>query len=80
MSIKGIIYMCDICKKEETEMERINYPVKFLTEQTEVGSCVCRSVKPYISQKKLDVCNECMDKIIRLTGEGAMDYKTYKII
>ena len=67
-------YVCDICKKEELEMQSINYPILFTTEQTEG-----RSVEPYINQKQIDACKECLAKIIRLQGQGAMGYNTYKI-
>ena len=68
------IYECDICKKQEVKMNSINYPVLFLTEQTEG-----RSVDPYICQQKIDVCKDCETKIIKLTGMGAMGHNEYKI-
>jgi len=69
------IFVCDICKREEVKMQSINYPVLFLTEQTEG-----RAVPAYISQTKLDVCQECLPKIVKLQASGAMGNNTYTII
>lgn len=68
------ICTCDICRKETQNFKTINYPVLFLTDQTD-GS----GVKPYISQQKLDVCQDCLYKIIMLKGRGAMGNNTYII-
>jgi hypothetical protein len=69
------ICTCDICKKEQPQILTINYPVLFTTEQTEG-----RGVTPYISQEKLDVCQECITKLVRLQGHGAMGNNTYILI
>lgn len=68
------IFICDVCKKEDAKMQSINYPVLFTTEQTEG-----RPVKPYISQQKIDVCEECLSKIIKLQGNGAQGFNNYEI-
>ena len=65
--------ICDICGKE-ADTENINYPVLFTTEQTDGRAC-----KPYVSQQKLDVCADCMGKIIKLTATGAQGCNTYRV-
>lgn len=64
---------CDICNKE-TEVERIKYPVIFHTEQNEG-----RWSKPYISNEAIDVCKECLSKILMLDGWGGQGNNEYKI-
>lgn len=63
---------CDICK---TEAECITgkFPVRFLTDQTEGRPC-----KPYLSFKSIDVCNNCLDKILTLEATGAQGYNQYR--
>lgn len=68
------ICTCDICHKECDVLE-VTYPVMFTTEQTEG-----RSVKPYISYEKIDMCAECLKKAINIKGAGAMGYNEYEII
>jgi hypothetical protein len=67
------IFICDVCNKEEVKMQTISYPVLFTTD-TEGKTC-----KPYISQEKLDLCNSCLDKIVKLQGSGAQGHNTYKL-
>jgi len=67
-------YICDLCKKEDIGMHSINYPMIFLTDQTEG-----RPTEPYIYQQKIDVCNECLEKIIKIRAYGAMGNNTYMI-
>lgn len=69
---KSII--CDCCKKEKPT-QKVNYPVLFLTEQTEG-----RSVKPYISNQELDMCADCIRINISISGTGAMGYNKYKSV
>lgn len=64
---------CDICGKKRPVTE-INYPVIFHTEQTEG-----HIVESYVSQQKLEVCDECNKKILVLHGEGAMGCNKYNI-
>lgn len=73
MKIKTEVIICDICKSE-SNVKNINYPVVFYTEQTEG-----RPVSPYISQEKLDICDECLEKVAKITATGAMGYNEYKI-
>lgn len=67
------ITTCDLCK-EEKPVKEINYPIIFTTEQTEG-----RSVTPYISQAKLEVCDECIEKICKITAVGAQGCNTYRV-
>lgn len=71
-----VVYSCDICgnQKELKEIKQINYPVIFTTDQTEGRSC-----DPYISQEKIDVCQDCLSKICRVCGEGAQGFNKYRI-
>lgn len=64
---------CDICNKEKPVTE-IEYPVLFHTEQTEG-----RTVTPYISKQKLDVCSDCKPKLLVVHGWGAQGYNEYKL-
>ena len=68
------VYVCDICKRKDSTVTPINYPVVFHTEQTEG-----RSVNPYISQQKIDVCDDCLCTICKLDGYGAQGHNDYRI-
>lgn len=68
------IYTCDICHKE-CDVQEVMYPVMFTTEQTEG-----RSVKPYISYEKIDMCAECLKKAINIKGARAVGVNAYEII
>lgn len=65
---------CDICEVECEKIKQITYPVVFLTEQTE-GRSSC----PYIAYKKLDVCDECCDQILKVSAVGAQGYNKYSL-
>ena len=65
-------YFCDICKKEAA-ITSVNYPVIFHTDQTDG-----RAQKPYISQEKIDVCDECRKRLLMLDGWGAQGYNKYE--
>lgn len=65
-------YFCDVCGVQ-ADVQKINYPVVFHTEQTEE-----RYTEPYISQKMIDVCGECLNAILRLDGWGSQGYNNYK--
>ena len=72
--MKTIIESCDLCKKE-TEIKEENIQVIFITEQTEG-----RSITPYLSLEKFDICENCMDKILRgnyVFGYGAQGHNSY---
>ncbi|NJO49795.1 MAG: hypothetical protein HC840_10490 [Leptolyngbyaceae cyanobacterium RM2_2_4] len=67
-------HYCDVCKKE-AKVENKSLPVIFTTEQTEG-----RSTKPYLSDAKLDICEDCKNHITTgnfLWAHGAMGYNTY---
>ena len=66
---------CDICGAECENAKQINYPVVFCTEQTEGRSCT-----PYISNEKIDVCNNCCEQILKVSAWGAQGYNTYKLM
>ena len=69
---------CDVCKEEMSSIhkdEKSHITVVFTTEQTEG-----RSVKPYLSNELIDLCNHCEQKIIKgrmIFGEGAMGHNRY---
>ena len=66
--------ICDVCKKEVERITTVNYPVIFHTEQTEGRSC-----SPYISKEKLDLCDECAERVLMLDGWGAQGVNSYYI-
>lgn len=66
--------ICDVCKKEVEKIIMVNYPVIFHTEQTEGRSC-----NPYISKEKLDLCDECAERVLMLDGCGAQGVNSYTI-
>lgn len=67
------VVTCDICGKEEN-CTNISYPVMFYTEQTEGRSC-----SPYISNQKIDICEDCLGKTVRVHATGAQGHNTYYI-
>lgn len=68
-------YYCDICGAECEDVKQINYPVIFHTDQTEGRCC-----KPYISYTRIDVCDKCCEKILKLSAVGAQGYNKYTLI
>lgn len=66
--------ICDVCKNEVEKITTVNYPVIFHTEQTEGRSC-----SPYISKEKLDLCDECAERVLMLDGWGAQGVNSYAI-
>lgn len=72
-------YLCDIkgCENEATVINK-TFQVVFFTDQTEG-----RSIKPYLSEEKLDLCNKCIEKIIKerkaICGSGCMGFNDYTI-
>ena len=66
--------ICDVCKKEVENVTEVNYPVIFHTEQTE-GKCCSQ----YISKEKLELCDECAEKLLMLHGWGAQGLNHYEI-
>ena len=68
-------FYCDICGAECENVKQINYPVIFHTDQTEGRSC-----NPYISNQNIDACNNCCEKILKLSAVGAQGYNQYTLI
>jgi hypothetical protein len=72
--MKKEIYSCDVCKTE-CKVQNQQLQVIFTTEQTEG-----RSIKPYLCMSKLDICNDCLDKVISgkaIFAHGAQGYNTF---
>jgi hypothetical protein len=65
-------FYCDVCHAEAVTQE-VNYPVIFLSEQTEG-----RPVKPYISQERLDICDACAQRMLMLEGYGAQGNNVFE--
>lgn len=69
-------YFCDICGADlSLPIMSVSYPVIFHTEQDEG-----RNTDPYISQQKLDICESCKTKILKLNGWGAQGHNKFKTI
>lgn len=64
-------YFCDVCGKE-ARVQHVNYPVVFHTEQDEGRAC-----PPYIAQKMLELCQDCLLKALVIDGVGAQGINTY---
>ena len=74
-------FKCDICKKEVEELKmHTNHklPVIFTTNQIDG-----RTRKPYLDYKKIDICFECYNKMIKgrkfITARGAQGYNEYTL-
>lgn len=75
--MKKEMHFCDICFKEK-EIENRVIQVIFTTEQTEGRSC-----EPYLSPQKIDICKECLDKVLKgnyIWGHGAQGNNSYYFI
>ena len=76
--MKNESYTCDIHKcTNEAEHKQQTLQVIFTTDQTEG-----RSVKPYLSIEKIDICQSCLDKILKgnyVFANGAMGYNEYNL-
>lgn len=57
-------YFCDICGNSNAKTYRTL--AEFQTEQTEG-----RIVKPYVTTTEIDLCNECLNKVVVLGASGA---------
>lgn len=66
-------FFCDVCGREVDRLREVKYPVIFHTEQTEGKSC-----SPYISYDKIEFCDECLVKALRLHGSGAQGNNEYR--
>lgn len=67
------VQICDICGKE-TNTTKVPVPVRWTTEQTEG-----RPVKPYIQVERIDLCEACLSKIVKVRATGAQGNNTYYI-
>lgn len=76
--MKREVYSCDICKNEyEKDKIRIETRIQiiFTTEQTEG-----RGVSPYLTDKKIDICDVCFERILNgqaVFANGAQGCNTY---
>lgn len=70
-------FFCDLCKREcaEKALQSFSYPVIFYTDQTEGKLC-----EPYVSHTKLEVCQKCCGKILKVSATGAQGYNEYTIV
>ncbi|AVQ36599.1 hypothetical protein [Staphylococcus kloosii] len=77
------VKQCDICKKQveiddnitshtEEEIKSIKLPVLFKTEQIEG-----RSTTPYVTQKDIDLCKDCLNKAVAIEAIGAQGNNQY---
>lgn len=69
--------VCDVGNQEHSGFIRnMNMMVIFTAETTEG-----RSVEPYLTIEKMDICDKCYERIVRsktlLTGSGAQGHNTY---
>ena len=71
-------YMCDICGAEFAEQRSVNVPVVWTTEQIEGRSC-----QPYYRNERLDLCEDCADRVhvVKATGaQGRNHYVFRKVV
>ena len=72
------VLTCDICKNAQNDsiiQEDKTIPIIFTTEQTEGRGC-----DPYLSSFTLDICDTCMDIILKGNipfGSGAQGHNRY---
>jgi hypothetical protein len=78
--MKREICNCDIngCNNEVTHHKNMSIQVIFTTEQTEG-----RSVNPYLDTVVIDICEECLEKVVKnkkyIVAYGAQGYNIYKL-
>ena len=70
------IVKCDLnnCGSEK-EVKLTNLNVVFTTEQTEG-----RPIKPHLTNESLDICNKCMDRVLKgemIFANGAQGHNNY---
>lgn len=69
---------CDVCDSQMSPVnkdEKTEISVIQTTEQTEGRSC-----SPYLQTRKIDICNKCLEIILRgnmLFSHGAQGYNKY---
>ncbi len=69
-------HFCDSCGKNITESKKfkgIRYPIIFETEQTEGSPCT-----PYRQAQIIDLCEDCVNKVLKGKAVGAQGYNTYR--
>ncbi len=66
-------YCCDICGREFDVRREVNVLVMWLTEQ-DSGE----RVEPYVGQELMDVCDECIDRVVAVEAEGAQGVNSYR--
>ena len=74
--MKTTVITCDVCE-EKAHFQEQKIQVIFTTEQTEGRNC-----KPYLSIQIMDICDQCMRKILNgnaVWGNGAQGHNNYKI-
>lgn len=77
--MKKEVYTCDInhCENNPAHKQK-DMDVIFNTDQTEGRSC-----SPYISRVRLDICDTCLNKILKegkyIQAEGAQGFNSYTI-
>lgn len=76
--MKKEIYTCDI-KNCENEPKHKGFKIQviFTTEQTEG-----RSIHPYLSMQTIDICEECLEIVLKgnyIFADGAMGYNKYHL-
>jgi hypothetical protein len=67
-------YYCDLCGVVIQDYAEIKYPIIFHTDQTEGRGC-----EPYISHERIELCGECMKKVLVLHAWGAQGNNKYEI-
>jgi len=79
MKKESVEYVCDVCKQNKIQHPSTNIQklisVVFENEQTEG-----RPTKPYLSNHKVDICDNCLVSIYsgdQLFSSGAMGYNEY---
>lgn len=65
-------YVCYICGAEFTERRSVNVPVVWTTEQIEGRPC-----EPYYGVERLDLCEECADRVHVVEAAGAQGLNCY---
>lgn len=69
------ICKCDLCEKVSPEFQSKEIQVIFTTDQTEG-----RSTLPYLSNERIDICGNCLNKVLEgnyIFAEGAMGYNNF---
>lgn len=79
--MKTTIVSCDVCghdNDQDNPVSTVKIPVVFETEQTEG-----RPTKPYISHETIDLCKQCVSRVIEqfpLRATGCQGHNSYRIV